>query len=506
MGARGSKQDVTVDANVMSTYENVATHTTEKVLGGKVERLNAIKMGGKTSMQGPTPDNRLKPLNGIATELVVAEFFASSGTLYSFLLMVNTVFTISLRQYAKAKGLRDDQVVFVFKGGNILRIIAHQFFTELPRYASEEIEEFYSQFFKRADNDFGIYLDPEIPNYEDVYDELGTLSYHLQFEIRRIVRASPATYFDFSRYNAEFAEKVLNAWLPKFREIYNDDFKSVTLRSVEADSTRMFLKDDFENNERQVATAYVYESNSTMKITHNNALDFSSTTRRSKFNLTRTKIHFALHHQHGHTTNVSGELIDVSISHRDDMNVAHFFENVDMNVVPYTLKHPDTKLEITFRSFSLEYLTEDLELILFKSAELPWEDSKYVKRLNRLMYVYFIDIFIKRSDNASRMEVLRDFKTQAVESLRANKSVHAARFADSHSDLSISRGLDYIVKVSKKTPRSTKDGEEFISMLDIIDKNIAFLVGALEKIKEFCRTDGSANEEDIYIGDLRTFA
>src|SRR5690606_38761436 len=123
------------------------------------------------------------------------------------------------------------------------------------------------------------------------------------------------------------------------------------------------------------------------------------------FNLTRTKLHFTLQDQDGNQQPVEGELIDVSINHRDDTRLRHFFEHLGSQIVTYTLKHPDTDVTLTFKSYSLEYVTSDLEGILFLSFEVPWEDPKYVKRLNRLMYVYFIDIFVKRADTSARLEV-----------------------------------------------------------------------------------------------------
>ena len=36
----------------------------------------------------------------------------------------------------------------------------------------------------------------------------------------------------------------------------------------------------------------------------------------------------------------------------------------------------------------------------------PWKDAKYVKRLNRLFYIGYIDLFTKFPDNKKRLDYL----------------------------------------------------------------------------------------------------
>ena len=43
--------------------------------------------------------------------------------------------------------------------------------------------------------------------------------------------------------------------------------------------------------------------------------------------------------------------------------------------------------------YSFQYLYEDLKFILIDTLYLPWEDLKYKKRLYRLFFLTFIDVF-----------------------------------------------------------------------------------------------------------------
>src|SRR5690606_34962911 len=117
---------------------------------------------------------------------------------------------------------------------------------------------------------------------------------------RRIILADPMTYFDYSRYNTDFKRKALLAWLPKFGAINGVNYVSVRLTNSGPDATTMFTRQDFGAPERQICKAHLGDYNSVIKITHNNALEFLGNQNvRSKFNLTRTKLHFTLQDQDG---------------------------------------------------------------------------------------------------------------------------------------------------------------------------------------------------------------
>lgn len=75
-----------------------------------------------------TPDDSLRPLKTVATDLVVNEFFTSEETLFRFLNRVYTTFHDALEIYRSQRGgIRDNQLFFLYKGGNILRIISREF-------------------------------------------------------------------------------------------------------------------------------------------------------------------------------------------------------------------------------------------------------------------------------------------------------------------------------------------------------------------------------------------
>ena len=104
---------------------------------------------------------------------------------------------------------------------------------------------------------------------------------------------------------------------------------------------------------------------------------------------------------------IGGELIDISIGNRRDPSTLKFYKNVKKYTASYQISYLNEK--INFKAFSLKYLFYDLFRILFDDIDVPWQDNKYVKRLNRIFYVGFINLFIKLSTNQKRIYYLNSF-------------------------------------------------------------------------------------------------
>ena len=76
----------------------------------------------------------------------------------------------------------------------------------------------------------------------------------------------------------------------------------------------------------------------------------------------------------------------------------HFLKNKQNYLDSITLTQNTGFYSNSIKSFNLniysfQYLYEDLKFILIDTLYLPWEDSKYKKRLYRLFFLTFIDVF-----------------------------------------------------------------------------------------------------------------
>ena len=469
------------------------------------------------------PTDETRPFKDIATDFVVDEFFKTKTPLYRFLRLVYTTFEDALGYYREIKGIDQWDLFFLYKGGNILRIVSSEFLLELPANATKELNEFYSPFFKRSDADFTIYLHPEIPNYEERYHEITVISYLLQDYIRDIFQTDLPRYFDFPKYNEDYQRRVMESYFEKFNSIEGYSFTNMSLGETSLfpvktpfyrrnpDITLKFFEENFGEDIRLAGRIVIPEDEGKgiMTVTHNDALDFPNTKgdQRIKFNLTRTKVLFALKQKQNVIT-VGGELIDVSMNHRDDSTLAHFFSEVRDNVRRYSLKYEDCVLN--FNSYDLKYLIEDLENILFFQRNKPWEDRKYAKRINRLFYLDFVDIFMRVDSSFGRIELLWDirdlvFKPIAdVDNLRdiqaAQRGINVYEQKHAEKELYIhSLVLSLRILLNKIDLEDLKNLKE---MGELLIKNANLVIKTIENVRQYCTIDGKIKESAIHEGGI----
>lgn len=483
-----------------------------------------------------------RPLKNVATDLVVNEFFKTEDTLYRFLHYVYTMFEDAISIYCRVRGIAEGRIFFLYKGGNILRIISREFLLELPSSATKEIAQFYSQFFQRSDADFSIYVDPTLKPYDEIYHEITLLAYLVQDKIRDHFHAHLMTYFNFFQYNAVYQSEVLFPYLGKFNESLSsmtqsdedqvvDPFVNFGIGDAVAildgpkvsyqannDVTIRFvnLDEDWKSPVRKSAIGVIERAppGRLMTITHNSSLDFPGGTFdiRQRFNLTRTKFIFTLLRQSGRRQNVGGELIDVSIPHRQDTKLPVFFKNLKHDISRYTLRLGDG--EFKFNAFSLPYLTYDLEDVLFNQKFYPWLDKKYAKRINRLMYLYFIDIFIILENAPEKLQVLRDVREWVFKPMTkpeisprsiAKRIVNFSRY--SPRGLAIEALMVELLKLMKKVEDDPSQAPEMQKLGQVLVENTDFLIRTITNVRQYCSVrDGKIERRDLYDAGMESLS
>lgn len=435
-------------------------------------------------------EDDLKPLKSVATDLVVEQFFQTDTTLYRFLNLIYTHFEEALKIYRTNNGISENDLFFMYKGGNILRFVSKEFMLQIPAVAHEELKQYYLPFFKRSDADFSIFIHPDLENYMEVHDDMGLLSYLLQDRIRSIFMSDLGYYFDFLRYSIEYRSKILENYLPKFNESGHEYNRISFLDEDYVPQEDFVIKLVSKNKAIRYNTK---KSNSPITISYNDALWFYTgveKNRPSHFKLVRSKVFFNLIDKRGNRVKIGGELIDVGIDYPDDVKNIHLLANFENALQVYSLKHKECELE--FISYTIANLVYDLEEILFEKAIFPWEDPKYGKRINRLFYMYFVDAFIRLSNGQERMEVftaLRDYFIGIIEDNERDLSIR--------EDLEVSKLVPFIEIVNERAKTKDERGQIQV-LLELLIQNSNFTLSSLEQIKEYCSADGTISVDDIY--------
>jgi hypothetical protein len=500
-----------------------------------------------------------RELKSILTDVVVNEFLQSDDEIFNTLIIVNDMFTYSIKEYIRLKKLRKEElgypgdIFFTFKGGNILRVIFNELLKEMHGSVTKLLEDYYSPYFKRSDADFTIYINPKLDNYDEIFEDMTNLSFYVQSHLRKFFSIHLEKYFTFYRLNNDEQKKILKKTLDKMNSIHaltdetNDDFYNGKFVGLEHANVSHFTNNNYNSvnithkkigTYRKLVTGnttarhdysmqVIDKNNPNTKVMFNlndgktrrrkkrhsnnknnmyignNLLEFVTAGKnkmKMKFALVRTKINFVAHMEkdgNKYRINIGGEFLDCSIIHRDSTQIGPFFKNVKYGIRDYVIKGP-SGTEMHLKGYSLRDLTEDLYLILFKVVDKPWMDEKYYKRIKRLFLMYLLDILIK-IDVYDRLEYIDDFIENVLISYNTNEFENISKFTEKYMDRNLFMN-DFVGELERLheiviNSNSEYEKKEFRKFLDLVGENIEVARSAFLLINNY---DGSIDGKELY--------
>ncbi len=371
------------------------------------------------------PDEEFKDhdrdIKNVGTDFVVEQFFSTPETLYSFLSLVYRSVDDALKTYREEKGLEERAVFLLFKGGNVLRMVANTVFGQLPEDAKKFLMDEYVAHFKRGDADFSVYLDAlklGSHTYDKTLSEVTTLLFEELGKIRATFEANPQKYFYMGPKRQDIASTRMSQFFDKLNGLeavakldkdgqpnktwYNAQFHQFQLLNERAKAwPRCTYVGGYDARYEAIAdkviTTRLSSKTNWIVNTDNRNLGWtwgSDPSKQVKFFLVRSKAYFEYTFEKDGALKrkaVGGELIDISIPHRDDDRLRDFLDNYDVNVAEYTIikDHDDW---LTMKAYSLLDLAEDLQFILLDSFDRPWKGgAKYNKRIYRLFFLFIAE-------------------------------------------------------------------------------------------------------------------
>lgn len=353
---------------------------------------------------------------------IVTNYILDEDSLFNLLYIINKLYTQSINIYIEKNKLNNNDIIFLLKGGNILKFMAEKFWNELPKEAMYKLIDIYKPYFKRSDLDFGIYINPNLNNSMKIIQEITIVSYKIQLIITDILSNNTNLFFKWFKYNKSYQNNLLCSFLKNINNLdilknqdslyFNNKFTKINFLSKnytnQNDKYIKFLIDentsitdlnDLDNNKtisQKINKSTSSNKNNFMYTSINNALKIHINKRVLEFNLTRTKINFNLYLQkninNSNNVSIGGELIDVSIGH--DEASEKFYKNKKNYIDVINLHNNNETFEINI--YSYKYLYIDLRFILFEVNYFPWYDTKYSKRLYRLFYLTFINLLTNK--------------------------------------------------------------------------------------------------------------
>jgi hypothetical protein len=156
--------------------------------------------------------NIKKKLMDIVTDFINENFLIEPIKYYNFIYIIINIFESAINKYITKRynetGIDlKDKIIFVFKGGNLLRAIFLRYISLLPLNIRDRLLNEYGENFKSSDLDFQIFIDPYIKKeeYEKVYNDMINLAYLCLNRLRNYYTQNLSEIFDF--YNLKDIKK-----------------------------------------------------------------------------------------------------------------------------------------------------------------------------------------------------------------------------------------------------------------------------------------------------------
>ena len=146
-----------------------------------------------------------------STSFINEDFFRSEETNYNFLSTICNTIDEALTEYKIKKGLHNNDIYFIYKGGNALRSIFNKYEKLLPYQISKMVKDNFSSYFKKSDSDFTIIINPtfEETKWNNISEDIQKLMYLCLNRLRNIFLARLEIYFDFYRLNRKIKKEKL---------------------------------------------------------------------------------------------------------------------------------------------------------------------------------------------------------------------------------------------------------------------------------------------------------
>lgn len=476
-------------------------------------------------------------------------------------ILFNTAIDIYCELKGFNRGTQDipGDIYFIYKGGNVMRLIFHEFNMNLSHTGAALVEDKFAKSFKKSDSDFSILIKPTVPNFETVFEDMITLSYVLQLLLRRMfnkrsVKEEGFNVFSYIEYNQDKKDMVLKEMLNKLNSshavsdpdnalLYNATFAQVKLMgdlypndgSVDADAevpdkgSKSFLskggaKSDFsvdyiDNN--TIAVFPLSNEKFSFYISVNRALEINTGTPerpiKFKFTLVRTKLNFSTLCIKSDGTkkkvDLDGEVIDCTVVHKDNYHNStdQEFEHAKSLMKKYTLSGPNGGKDLEFFGYGLEGLTHDLEMILFETVDRPWKDNKYGKRINRVFFLYMIDLFTQIVNNAERINVINGYRTNVIEHARMTMN-SAGSLQELKTGMQTQLPFDSRYLISRSVREIQRialvafdDRDNYMKMLDVLDENTQNMLNVLLDTEKYINS-GAKYSNEGYHGSVASMA
>lgn len=330
--------------------------------------------------------------------------------MFTFYMSINSIITT----YARHHSLRvPEDVCFFYKGGNLYKILLNELLVLLDNTE-------FSSLLKRSDADFQLFINPAIPNYQKVYNELSQL---LAFGMYSFKKYLEKDNFGISIDN----ERELELLAKEFKGIIDKDIDSQNLKVFTSNRSDYVLKPLNVHGAEYIMYKEVpcildgipRQKKSPYYMSQNTAIRFKRKDNTyNSFDLYRIKYNIGVN-VNGVNFNVPSEVIDVGIPKSDDNTISSLIKSAGKLLQQYNFKDSSSEgRSFSFWGPTLNYMIKDIDLILFFQNEYPWQDKKTDKRVKRYFLCIILHTIISSSDEEDPILKLNTLRLEFVKLIK----------------------------------------------------------------------------------------
>lgn len=370
--------------------------------------------------------------------------------IFKYQYLINTFFNHYIAMYRDKYSLSDDKIVFIYKGGTYMKIM----YTKYKDYLSANINDKLKDIMGRSDSDYAILINKNLgkKQYTEHYYRMNILIYNIMNKIQTFIVDNLSELVDLdSITNSDMLElintmnKTLSdkrANLPYFDEIekfvgisigsntfyretipnkftfhklklenkvellYAKPQKFIKSKKIDVKRSNFMVtlvKDSDKEYRKLISNKKTVANDVGVYNYYNETNYFTNDGKLTYFCLHRMKLNTVLYYktkknEYGYFL-CPAELIDIPIANFTDVKTNI---NISQNIKKYS--YTLLSKELIFNSYTMYGIIEDLIKNMTIDYYFPWDDKKYVKRINRLVFFYIIymNLNYKNFDNINR--------------------------------------------------------------------------------------------------------
>lgn len=472
---------------------------------------------------------------------------------YKNMQFLTEILQTALDVFINTFDLDKDDIKLIFYNDIVLKELAERFLFTLPNKTMINLNSFFEEYFEHGIFEWNILLHPQLQNYDEIYEKLQFYLAKVSKFTNKYITSNRQDVFEYFKYNNRYKSYILFELTSELDSLLletdaftqmkaaGNEIKSIYIGSgihtytFYENNNNGDVSNDNENNDNNVEDDIKCIMLENKRISHPIQIKIKETDKRTSYYQTLNMIttiqnlqymnnydNNSRNNSQNHKSNqtvvaIPCKLFDFTLYHRDNEFAKHFISSED-NIQEYTYIHKDGT-EFKFTGVSYKFICEVLEENVYVNE--PWTVPKFKALYSRLMYFYFIDLFISVHSNRIRNSIVSLFKKYIQKIIDSNKEFTDN---DGNNDDNNAEAIYNILvnKYGKNSKQYNKNTAKFVKLiqkihyyneihfkdanykqfLEHILNNINIFENVFNSVYSYCTKSNDMFERNLYRGDV----